>query len=516
MARTYLAKDQGRFDELCALKELILAQTEDYFLEKSRQLFQREATILYQIQHPQVPQFRATFEQDLRLFLVQDYVEGKTYRTLLNERKAAGITFTQPEVLHLLQQLLPVLAHLHSRGIIHRDITPDNIILREGDAKPVLIDFGVVKELATRLQSVTTITTVGKWGYAPSEQMQTGKAYPSSDLYALAATSVVLLTGREPQELLDHTQLSWNWQRWAKVSPEVGKVLNRMLSYQPGERYQSVAEVARAFQANNKTNHALVGNMRESPPQNQSRQQTAPESPQFQTASVGHRSDLTHSNNTSSRLDSVSVSTSREWANPWAFLFIGTIVALFSGVGSWMLVSSMLAKKPRPPAPLTFPSPVIPGRTTSTPTTSNIPSAEPSDYNKQRLNIESKHKLNLSLENPLEPTATPTLTPTPTVTFEEQAIFNPGRMATQVSGQTKPEQIKRYLLNVQKGQRVSVAVEEGSVTLDIRYPDGQIVENASKLLNWQAQVPHAGNYQIDVLAIQDQKSDFTLNISVRD
>ncbi|MGL4617460.1 MAG: protein kinase domain-containing protein, partial [Chroococcidiopsis sp.] len=79
--RTYLAEDLGRFNELCALKELIPAQADNYALEKSQQLFQREAAILYQIQHPQVPQFRATFEEDRRLFLVQDYVAGKTYRT---------------------------------------------------------------------------------------------------------------------------------------------------------------------------------------------------------------------------------------------------------------------------------------------------------------------------------------------------------------------------------------------------------------------------------------------------
>lgn len=598
MARTYLAKDQGRFNELCALKELIPAQTENYFLEKSRQLFQREATILYQIQHPQVPQFRATFEQDLRLFLVQDYVEGKTYRTLLNERKVAGTTFTQAEVLHLLQQLLPVLAHLHSRGIIHRDITPDNIILRESDAKPVLIDFGVVKELATRLQSVnTTITTVGKWGYAPSEQMQTGKAYPSSDLYALAVTAVVLLTGREPQELLDNTQLSWNWQSWATVSPEVGRMLNQMLSYQPGDRYQSVVEVARVLQPLNHKNHPLAGSRRESPPSPQSRQQIAPESRQLQTATVGRRSDLTQSStNKTQRLEAVSARPSREWATPWMFLFMGTIVALFSGVGSWMLVSSILAKQQRP-VPLTFPSPIISGRSTPTPTTSDIPSAEPSNY-KQHLNLvagvatsventvktnepinytfngkkgqqltatfagegilltvlgpnqeliddaervrryqgtlpftgnytvrlspvwgasQSKYKLNLLLENPLEPMPTSTLNPTvtPTPTFDVQAIFN-GRMPMQVSGQTKPQQIKRYLLNVQEGQQVSVAVEEGSVTLNIRHPDGQLGENDSKLLNWQKQVQSSGEYQIDVLAIQDQPSDFTLSVSIRD
>ncbi|MDX2244798.1 MAG: serine/threonine-protein kinase, partial [Leptolyngbyaceae cyanobacterium bins.302] len=249
--RTYLGEDQGRFNERCALKELTPAQGGEYALDKSKELFQREAQILYQIQHPQIPQFRATFEQDQRLFLVQDYVEGQTYRQLLDQRRAQGIAFSEVEVMQLLRQLLPVLAHIHSKGIIHRDIAPDNIILRRQDSKPVLIDFGVVKELATRFQTMTTgiaqATTVGKPGYAPSEQMQTGKAYPSSDLYSLAVTAVVLLSGREPQELFDDATMTWYWQRWVTVNPGFAQVLNRMLSYRPGDRYQSVSEVVQAL-----------------------------------------------------------------------------------------------------------------------------------------------------------------------------------------------------------------------------------------------------------------------------
>ena len=94
-----------------------------------------------------------------------------------------------------------------------------------------LIDFGVVKEVVTRIQlpeTATQATTVGKLGYAPSEQMQTGRAYPSSDLYALAVTAVVLLTGKEPQEMFDDVNLSWYWQRFAPgVTPGFTQVLER-------------------------------------------------------------------------------------------------------------------------------------------------------------------------------------------------------------------------------------------------------------------------------------------------
>jgi serine/threonine-protein kinase len=244
-------------------------ETGAYELESRRNCSKERQNLSIKLTTHKFPQFRANFEQDGRLFLVQDYVEGKTYRELLNDRKAqtyiqstnpsggnpdssAGV-FSEAEIRQLLIQLVPVLDHVHSKGIIHRDITPDNIIRRNSDGLPVLIDFGVVKELATRIftsvASSAPITTVGKVGYAPSEQIQTGRAYPSSDLYSLAATAVVLLTGKEPQALFDDNQLTWSWRRWANVSDELASVLNRMLSYRPGDRYQSATEVVQALQS---------------------------------------------------------------------------------------------------------------------------------------------------------------------------------------------------------------------------------------------------------------------------
>ena len=110
----------------------------------------------------------------------------------------------------------------------------------------------VVKEAVTRMQSPDTqhqATTVGKAGFAPSEQLQTGQAYPSSDLYALAVTAVVLLTGRDAGELYNDRMLTWDWQNYApEVSPRLAQVLNRMLSHKPDDRYQSVREVVEPLQ----------------------------------------------------------------------------------------------------------------------------------------------------------------------------------------------------------------------------------------------------------------------------
>jgi serine/threonine protein kinase len=250
--RTYLASDQSRFGEQCAVKELCMSTGSRSRLSKAREFFQQEAALLYQLQHPQIPRFWATFEERDRMFLVQDFVPGRTYEQLLSDRANHGQTFTEAEVWRFLLQVLPVLGYIHSQGVVHQDIAPDNIILRENDFLPVLIDFGVVKQLANRLQgeqnSANTIN-VGKPGYAPVEQLGSGYAYPNSDLYALAVTAVVLLTGRPAVDLFEGEKINWSWRNWIPISDGLANVLGKMLSYQPLDRYQSAVEVFQALQS---------------------------------------------------------------------------------------------------------------------------------------------------------------------------------------------------------------------------------------------------------------------------
>ncbi|MCC5639081.1 serine/threonine protein kinase [Nostoc sp. CHAB 5844] len=259
--RTYLAEDINRFRELCVLKEFSPQVQTAYVLQKAEELFQREANVLYKLQHPQIPRFRELFRTNLQgkeyLFLVQDYVEGSTYNSLLNTRKQQGLRFTEAEVRQLLQQILPVLEYVHSQNVIHRDISPDNLILRTADQLPVLIDFGGVKQVVATVASQyyqpgaeappPAPTLLGKIGFAPSEQMQTGAVYPHSDLYALAVTILVLLTGKQPQELLDNYTLTWKWHQEVSLSPMLGQVLDKMLAARPSDRYQSASQVLQAL-----------------------------------------------------------------------------------------------------------------------------------------------------------------------------------------------------------------------------------------------------------------------------
>ena len=258
---TYLAEDINRFRENCVLKEFSPQVQTPYVVKKAEELFQREASVLYKLQHPQIPRFRELLRINLQgkesLFLVQDYVNGETYNSLLNSRKQRGLKFTEAEIRQLLQQLLPVLEYIHSLGVIHRDISPDNLMLRNSDQLPVLIDFGGVKQVAATVASQyyqtganaspTNGTLLGKIGFAPPEQMQTGMVSTHSDLYALAVTMLVLLTGKQPQQLIDTYNLTWQWRREIKLSSAFGQIIDKMLSPIAGNRYQTVRQVLQAL-----------------------------------------------------------------------------------------------------------------------------------------------------------------------------------------------------------------------------------------------------------------------------
>ncbi len=256
--QTYLAEDSNRFNEPCVLKELAPTAENQDTLEKAKELFAREAEVLYKLQHPQIPRFREWFVEPTRqsMFLVQDYVEGPTYQEILRDRQPQN--FSESEVVTLLTQMLPVLSYIHGRGVVHRDLSPDNLICRNSDRLPVLIDFGGVKagtasisQSAQRAQaevSKPNITLIGKPGYSPEEQMRQGQVSAASDLYALGVTALVLLTGQEPAELYDSFHLKFDWHDKAQVSPGITAVLDKMVAYKVSDRYTAAVQVLQDIQ----------------------------------------------------------------------------------------------------------------------------------------------------------------------------------------------------------------------------------------------------------------------------
>jgi len=194
--RTYLAEDthlpSGRHCVIKRLKSLI-SNPETRSLLEDR--FQREAALLESLgeTHPQIPRLYAYFSEGDRFYLVQEWIEGTTL-----EEKVRELPLAPEAALDLLCNLLPVLSYIHDRGVIHRDIKPSNIILPAGDRPPVLIDFGIAKELTVVRSpegSVPVSISVGTPGFMPPEQAA-GQPVYASDLYSLGMTIRYALSGK--------------------------------------------------------------------------------------------------------------------------------------------------------------------------------------------------------------------------------------------------------------------------------------------------------------------------------
>lgn len=200
--QTWLATDiTSPSSESVILKLLAFGPQMDW---QELELFEREAKILQALNHTQIPRYRDYFAIDRNevnplpwFALVQDYIPGSSLQELLDK----GKHFSQKQVRQMGEQLLQILQYLHelSPPVLHRDIKPSNIILGN-DRKVYLVDFGAVQDKAA--VTGVSFTVVGTSGYAPFEQFY-GKAVPASDLYALGATIIHLLTGIAPVDLLE-------------------------------------------------------------------------------------------------------------------------------------------------------------------------------------------------------------------------------------------------------------------------------------------------------------------------
>ncbi|MDJ0798592.1 MAG: serine/threonine-protein kinase [Calothrix sp. MO_167.B12] len=246
--KTYRAIDGDRMNESCVIKQFLPApeiQGNSQALTKAIELFNQEAVRLYELgKHDRIPGMLAYFEQDKRLYLVQEFVDGEN---LLQELSRYGI-YGESQIWQVLTDLLPVLKYIHEHSVIHRDIKPENIILRQSDRALVLIDFGVSKQASGTVLSGNRGTMAGTPGYAPDEQIRFGEAYQASDLYALGATCVHLLTGLHPTTLYSPWESRWLWQEHlqntgSSVSSKLRSILDKLLQDKVSDRYQSVDEV---------------------------------------------------------------------------------------------------------------------------------------------------------------------------------------------------------------------------------------------------------------------------------
>lgn len=221
-------KRQGR---PVAIKRFTLRGAKSW---KDVELAEREATVLAALNHPSLPRYVEHFEENGALYLVMEKVEGESLAA--RRRRKAPLDYEQ--VLRFLREAAMSLAYLHGQTppIVHRDIKPGNVILRP-DGSYCLVDFGSVRD---RLKPEGGSTVVGTFGFMAPEQFQ-GRAAPVSDVYAVGATALSLVTGREPEDL-PHKGLGIDVESALRgqVDKRLIQALRSMLEPDPDKRAPSV------------------------------------------------------------------------------------------------------------------------------------------------------------------------------------------------------------------------------------------------------------------------------------
>jgi serine/threonine protein kinase len=514
--RTYLATDRGRADAYCAIEELAPFSQFSSAVAKAKEIFKKEAALLYQLQHPQIPRFWTTVEEDSRLLLVRDYVVGRTYQDLLEDRRNVGRTFSESEVYQFLLELLPVIGYIHDQGTIHRDITPAHIVCRDGDRLPVPIDFGVVKEFANKLQEspASPRKAIGQAGYAPIEQIQQGQIYPNSDLYALAVTAIVLLTGKEPSALFTGDRINWEWRKWTDIDNGLADILGRMLSLQPNDRYQSALEVDRDLRALNlPIDHQVE-------PDHETFDPLLP----VNIPAVDDQNRFSVVDHVQTAITNLNVKSI--WERPQVFIPVGILISLLAGVGSWFGVTQLLNRPTAepvattPPKQIDFNNPTIPTNTgpalgtsdtlqleldrpiekegkveANTPIRYTITAIAGENLDIQLMPLTAK---NIDPSKPL-PTIDPTL---PVTTPSTSPSPSPGSSL----GKNRKDKNIPTPLSTPTPTQVLMTI--------ISPTGGPIDDKADRIVGWRGQLTSSGDYTIELRPITGLTGAFPYKLSV--
>ena len=210
---------------------------------KEADRFEREAAVLRSLRHHGIPEvFDLIRAGDATTaFLVMQFIDGVSLRQSIEEQRQ----WEPASVLELFLEILGILDYLHTRvpPVLHRDVKPANIVVRP-DGSPALVDFGSVRRVALGPDEFGS-TVAGTYGYMPFEQYM-GQASASSDLYALAATFLHLLTGRPPRDFMSSAGRI-DVPDSLPGDPRLRSVIARLLQPSPSDRFQSAREVRSAL-----------------------------------------------------------------------------------------------------------------------------------------------------------------------------------------------------------------------------------------------------------------------------
>ena len=233
--KIYTAEERGTSKILKVLKEHLNKEP------KAVELFQQEAKVLAQFQHPGIPKVDGYFPYQTRNGLilhciVMEKIEGPNLEEWLKQQGNHPIS--EQQAIAWLKQLAEILHLVHGKQYFHRDIKPPNIMLRP-NGQLVLIDFGTAREATytylAKLGAGYPITGIVSAGYTPPEQ-QNFQAVPQSDFFALGRTFVHLLTGQYPLKFYDAHNDVFRWRQAANISPSLADFIDNLMAQKPGDR----------------------------------------------------------------------------------------------------------------------------------------------------------------------------------------------------------------------------------------------------------------------------------------
>ncbi len=225
----YLCSKSGIQPENVVLKEIIFPVFVDNSIRKqSLERFEKDATTLQKLSHKNIVKLTDYFIEDHRGYLTLEYIEGKDLRSLIEENR-----LSEAEIIHILREVLSALSYLHEQGILHRDLSPENL-LRTTDGQIKLIDFDV----ARKSDAGVTATIVGKHAYISPEQFR-GKPNTQSDIYSLGATLFYLATGADPEPISQSSLCDGDTGYGTMLDAIIQKCTELDLS----KRFQNVSEI---------------------------------------------------------------------------------------------------------------------------------------------------------------------------------------------------------------------------------------------------------------------------------
>lgn len=245
---TYLARDKSMFDQLRAIKEIPRQYCDD-----------KEDEFLTFLNHPAIPKLYERFNSGKFHYSVMEFIEGES----LDEKVKLGSKgLPETEVLKLAEQLFAVLKYIHSQNVVHRDLKPDNVLIRK-DGKISLIDFGIAKKFHTGYGTRYLARAASNF-YSPPEQYRAGKGYTDfqSDIYSAGAILYFIATGVEPTDALSRDQakdiVPSPRKMNSRISQKLESVIVKALKMNKSQRFKTIEEMKKKLLGNGKTTSSKV------------------------------------------------------------------------------------------------------------------------------------------------------------------------------------------------------------------------------------------------------------------